>query len=160
MTIYCLLQCFLSLFPSIILTSFPSLLYMILFICTTIQSFCVGVCVRACGRVCMGVFNHFLDYPTGKGPETIFAGQNLNDNEWHTVRVFRRGKSLKLTVDELPPVEGTSYPFCYNNFDRFSPFLGSCGLPRLEPLQQNNKTARHLQRTLKGHLLSFLFVPG
>ncbi|XP_015237501.1 PREDICTED: neurexin-1-beta isoform X15 [Cyprinodon variegatus] len=43
---------------------------------------------------------------TSKGPETIFAGQNLNDNEWHTVRVFRRGKSLKLTVDELPPVEG------------------------------------------------------
>ncbi|XP_069035809.1 neurexin 1a isoform X21 [Lepisosteus oculatus] len=42
----------------------------------------------------------------GKGPETIFAGYNLNDNEWHTVRVVRRGKSLKLTVDELQPVEG------------------------------------------------------
>ncbi|KAM6956132.1 neurexin-1a isoform 11-T11 [Aplochiton taeniatus] len=42
----------------------------------------------------------------GKGPETIFAGQNLNDNEWHTVRVFRRGKSLTLTVDDLQPVEG------------------------------------------------------
>uniref|UniRef100_A0A8C6UYU8 Neurexin 1b n=1 Tax=Neogobius melanostomus TaxID=47308 RepID=A0A8C6UYU8_9GOBI len=42
----------------------------------------------------------------GKGPETIFAGQNVNDNEWHTVRVFRRGKSLKLTVDDLPPAEG------------------------------------------------------
>uniref|UniRef100_A0A8C7YVP6 Neurexin 1b n=1 Tax=Oryzias sinensis TaxID=183150 RepID=A0A8C7YVP6_9TELE len=42
----------------------------------------------------------------GKGPETIFAGQNLNDNEWHTVRVFRRGKSLKLTVDDLSPIEG------------------------------------------------------
>ncbi|XP_070398475.1 neurexin-1a isoform X19 [Nothobranchius furzeri] len=42
----------------------------------------------------------------GKGPETIFAGQNLNDNEWHTVRVFRRGKGLKLTVDDLQPVEG------------------------------------------------------
>ncbi|XP_036402481.1 neurexin-1a isoform X20 [Megalops cyprinoides] len=42
----------------------------------------------------------------GKGPETIFAGHNLNDNEWHTVRVVRRGKSLKLTVDELQPVEG------------------------------------------------------
>uniref|UniRef100_A0A8C9X3D3 Neurexin 1b n=1 Tax=Sander lucioperca TaxID=283035 RepID=A0A8C9X3D3_SANLU len=42
----------------------------------------------------------------GKGPETIFAGQNLNDNEWHTVRVFRRGKNLKLTVDDLQPVEG------------------------------------------------------
>lgn len=64
----------------------------------------------ACVLECMGVFNQFLDCPTGKGPETIFAGQNLNDNEWHTVRVFRRGKSLKLTVDELPPVEGTSNP--------------------------------------------------
>ncbi|XP_026078441.1 neurexin-1a-like isoform X18 [Carassius auratus] len=42
----------------------------------------------------------------GKGPETIFAGQNLNDNEWHTVRVIRRGKSLKLTVDDLQPSEG------------------------------------------------------
>ncbi|XP_055746621.1 neurexin-1a-like isoform X31 [Salvelinus fontinalis] len=42
----------------------------------------------------------------GKGPETIFAGVGLNDNEWHTVRVVRRGKSLKLTVDDLQPVEG------------------------------------------------------
>uniref|UniRef100_A0A671T6L7 Neurexin-1a-like n=1 Tax=Sinocyclocheilus anshuiensis TaxID=1608454 RepID=A0A671T6L7_9TELE len=41
-----------------------------------------------------------------KGPETIFAGQNLNDNEWHTVRVSRRGKSLKLSLDDLPTVEG------------------------------------------------------
>ncbi|MFT7806018.1 neurexin-1 isoform X4 [Arapaima gigas] len=47
-----------------------------------------------------------LDCPAGKGPETIFAGYNLNDNEWHTVRVVRRGKNLKLTVDELQPVEG------------------------------------------------------
>ncbi|KAF3830962.1 hypothetical protein GH733_002200 [Mirounga leonina] len=37
---------------------------------------------------------------TGKGPETLYAGQKLNDNEWHTVRVVRRGKSLKLTVDD------------------------------------------------------------
>uniref|UniRef100_A0AAR2IT88 Neurexin 1 n=1 Tax=Pygocentrus nattereri TaxID=42514 RepID=A0AAR2IT88_PYGNA len=42
----------------------------------------------------------------GKGPETLFAGQNLNDNEWHTVRVMRRGKSLTLIVDEQPPMEG------------------------------------------------------
>ncbi|XP_064806299.1 neurexin-1a isoform X9 [Oncorhynchus masou masou] len=47
-----------------------------------------------------------INCTTSKGPETIFAGQNLNDNEWHTVRVFRRGKSLKLTVDDLQPVEG------------------------------------------------------
>ncbi|XP_029961788.1 neurexin-1a isoform X6 [Salarias fasciatus] len=47
-----------------------------------------------------------INCTSSKGPETIFAGQNLNDNEWHTVRVFRRGKSLKLTVDDIPPVEG------------------------------------------------------
>ncbi|XP_078032348.1 neurexin-1a isoform X9 [Epinephelus lanceolatus] len=47
-----------------------------------------------------------INCTASKGPETIFAGQNLNDNEWHTVRVFRRGKSLKLTVDDLLPVEG------------------------------------------------------
>ncbi|XP_072424247.1 neurexin 3a isoform X23 [Chiloscyllium punctatum] len=37
----------------------------------------------------------------GKGPETIYAGQKLNDNDWHTVRVIRRGKNLKLMVDEV-----------------------------------------------------------
>ncbi|KPP72746.1 neurexin-1-like, partial [Scleropages formosus] len=42
----------------------------------------------------------------GKGPETIFAGSNLNDDEWHTVRVMRRGRSLRLSVDEAPPAEG------------------------------------------------------
>ncbi|XP_036402478.1 neurexin-1a isoform X17 [Megalops cyprinoides] len=47
-----------------------------------------------------------INCTSSKGPETIFAGHNLNDNEWHTVRVVRRGKSLKLTVDELQPVEG------------------------------------------------------
>ncbi|XP_030682761.1 neurexin-1 isoform X23 [Nomascus leucogenys] len=42
----------------------------------------------------------------GKGPETLFAGYNLNDNEWHTVRVVRRGKSLKLTVDDQQAMTG------------------------------------------------------
>ncbi|XP_026857300.2 neurexin 3a isoform X11 [Electrophorus electricus] len=36
----------------------------------------------------------------GKGPEALYAGHKLNDNEWHTVRVIRRGKSYKLTVDD------------------------------------------------------------
>ncbi|XP_048714500.1 neurexin-2-beta isoform X22 [Caretta caretta] len=40
-----------------------------------------------------------------KGPETLFAGHKLNDNEWHTVRVVRRGKSLQLSVDNVT-VEG------------------------------------------------------
>ncbi|KAA8582802.1 hypothetical protein FQN60_006473, partial [Etheostoma spectabile] len=41
----------------------------------------------------------------GKGPETLFAGQKLNDNEWHMVKVVRRGKSLQLSVDNVT-VEG------------------------------------------------------
>ncbi|XP_062375095.1 neurexin-1a-like isoform X12 [Sardina pilchardus] len=47
-----------------------------------------------------------INCTTSKGPETLTAGQNLNDNEWHTVRVMRRGKSLMLSVDDLPPAEG------------------------------------------------------
>ncbi|XP_019911892.1 neurexin-3b isoform X5 [Esox lucius] len=37
---------------------------------------------------------------TSKGPETLYAGQKLNDNDWHSVRVVRRGKNFKLTVDD------------------------------------------------------------
>ncbi|XP_041428925.1 neurexin-3 isoform X17 [Xenopus laevis] len=43
---------------------------------------------------------------SSKGPEILYAGQKLNDNEWHTVRVVRRGKTLKLTVDD-DVAEGT-----------------------------------------------------
>ncbi|XP_037388915.1 neurexin 2b isoform X3 [Pygocentrus nattereri] len=41
----------------------------------------------------------------GKGPETLYAGQKLNDNEWHSVKVLRRGKNLQLSVDNVT-VEG------------------------------------------------------
>ncbi|XP_076875234.1 neurexin-2-beta isoform X10 [Brachyhypopomus gauderio] len=41
----------------------------------------------------------------GKGPETLYAGQKLNDNEWHAVKVVRRGKNLQLSVDNVT-VEG------------------------------------------------------
>ncbi|KAJ8356558.1 hypothetical protein SKAU_G00193520 [Synaphobranchus kaupii] len=37
---------------------------------------------------------------SSKGPETLYAGSKLNDNEWHAVRVVRRGKNYKLTVDD------------------------------------------------------------
>uniref|UniRef100_H3CWE7 Neurexin 3b n=1 Tax=Tetraodon nigroviridis TaxID=99883 RepID=H3CWE7_TETNG len=37
---------------------------------------------------------------TSKGPEVLYAGQKLNDNEWHSVRVSRRGKNFKLIVDD------------------------------------------------------------
>uniref|UniRef100_UPI003EC02DF5 neurexin 3b isoform 35 precursor n=1 Tax=Danio rerio TaxID=7955 RepID=UPI003EC02DF5 len=36
----------------------------------------------------------------GKGPETLYAGQKVNDNDWHSVRVTRRGKNIKLMVDD------------------------------------------------------------
>lgn len=75
-----------------------------LFWSTSFLSLSLSVMYVVCMQTCV---NRCLDCPAGKGPETIFAGQNLNDNEWHTVRVFRRGKSLKLTVDDLLPVEGT-----------------------------------------------------
>ncbi|XP_041813981.1 neurexin-3b-like [Chelmon rostratus] len=37
---------------------------------------------------------------TSKGPEVLYAGEKLNDNDWHSVRVVRRGKNFKLTVDD------------------------------------------------------------
>lgn len=38
---------------------------------------------------------------SGKGPETLLVGEKLNDNEWHTVKVTRRGKNLQLSVDNV-----------------------------------------------------------
>uniref|UniRef100_A0A8C1YQE8 Uncharacterized protein n=1 Tax=Cyprinus carpio TaxID=7962 RepID=A0A8C1YQE8_CYPCA len=40
-----------------------------------------------------------------KGPEILMAGQKLNDNEWHSVKVVRRGRNLQLSVDNVT-VEG------------------------------------------------------
>uniref|UniRef100_A0A4W4F0D0 Neurexin 2 n=1 Tax=Electrophorus electricus TaxID=8005 RepID=A0A4W4F0D0_ELEEL len=49
---------------------------------------------------CIGIDCHL-----SKGPETLYAGHKLNDNEWHSVKVVRRGKSLQLSVDNVT-VEG------------------------------------------------------
>uniref|UniRef100_A0AAR2L1G1 Neurexin 2 n=1 Tax=Pygocentrus nattereri TaxID=42514 RepID=A0AAR2L1G1_PYGNA len=46
-----------------------------------------------------------IDCNLSKGPETLYAGQKLNDNEWHSVKVLRRGKNLQLSVDNVT-VEG------------------------------------------------------
>ncbi|XP_026119439.1 neurexin-3b isoform X3 [Carassius auratus] len=37
---------------------------------------------------------------TSKGPETLYAGQKVNDNNWHSVKVMRRDKNIKLMVDD------------------------------------------------------------
>ncbi|XP_076144598.1 neurexin-2-like [Alosa pseudoharengus] len=42
-----------------------------------------------------------IDCNLSKGPEMLYAGQKLNDNEWHMVKVTRRGKNLQLTVDNI-----------------------------------------------------------
>ncbi|KAM9449913.1 neurexin-2-beta isoform 7-T7 [Clarias gariepinus] len=42
-----------------------------------------------------------IDCNLSKGPETLYAGQKLNDNEWHSVKVVRRGKNLQLSVDNI-----------------------------------------------------------
>ncbi|CAH1124036.1 unnamed protein product [Ceutorhynchus assimilis] len=34
----------------------------------------------------------------------LLAGQNVNDNEWHTVRFSRRGSNLKLQLDNQSPI--------------------------------------------------------
>lgn len=63
-----------------------------------------GRCLKLSVTMCW-CHAHFPLGAAGKGPETLFAGHKLNDNEWHTVRVVRRGKSLQLSVDNVT-VEG------------------------------------------------------
>lgn len=81
---------------------------------TSTVAYCVWtLCVSVCGCVsrrtqrsrCAVCDLNSPPLATGKGPETLFAGQKLNDNEWHTVKVVRRGKSLQLSVDNVT-VEG------------------------------------------------------
>lgn len=72
--------------------------------------------------------------PIGKGPEILLAGDKLNDNEWHTVRVQRRGKNLLLSVDNAT-VEGNEQegaalvPENERNLQIFPFFFLSCFPP-------------------------------
>lgn len=50
-------------------------------------------------------FSLYAFYLLGKGPEILLVGEKLNDNEWHAVKVVRRGKNLQLSVDNVT-VEG------------------------------------------------------
>lgn len=36
----------------------------------------------------------------GDGEKVLFAGHGLNDNQWHTLRISRRGRSMKMRVDD------------------------------------------------------------
>lgn len=83
-----------------------------------LQAMCVSVCVCVhpeqrvlvlyevctvswCGKIVTWCFYLLL----GTGPEILLVGDKLNDNEWHTVKVVRRGKNFQLSVDNVT-VEG------------------------------------------------------
>ncbi|XP_077296865.1 neurexin 1 isoform X2 [Arctopsyche grandis] len=42
----------------------------------------------------------------GDREKNLLAGQNVNNNEWHTVRFSRKASNLKLQVDSAVPVRG------------------------------------------------------
>ncbi|KAI2651269.1 Neurexin-2 [Labeo rohita] len=65
----------------------------------------VSVGMRVCTLETFEFVDMSCQFTVSKGPETLFAGHKLNDNEWHSVKVVRRGKSLQLSVDNVT-VEG------------------------------------------------------
>ena len=40
--------------------------------------------------------------------QIMFAGSELNDNMWHTIKIIRRGTGIRLQVDEAQPSLGIS----------------------------------------------------
>lgn len=51
--------------------------------------------------------------------QILLVGQNLNDNEWHTIRFSRRGANLKLQLNNQMAVRGKSFPLFFHYFDCF-----------------------------------------
>ncbi|CAH1263754.1 NRXN2 [Branchiostoma lanceolatum] len=47
-----------------------------------------------------------LTFNPGPGPDFLYGGEGLDDNNWHTVQLRRRGRQLNLRVDDLD-VPGT-----------------------------------------------------
>ena len=43
----------------------------------------------------------------GDTDQKVFAGSNLNDNQWHTLKFQRRGKTVELALDDKRPMIGT-----------------------------------------------------
>ncbi|XP_062610815.1 neurexin-1-like [Saccostrea cucullata] len=85
-------------------------------------------------------------------------GNSLNDSRWHKVGVFRQGRTVTLTVDQL----STSQEFYGRNLDfgrgRNSPvFIG--GLPSLYLDRQSDLTLQHViyQPFLNGYVRKVLY---
>ena len=42
----------------------------------------------------------------GETEKKVYSGNELNDNQWHSVKYQRRGKRVELYLDEKLPVLG------------------------------------------------------
>ncbi|KAI8515076.1 Neurexin-2 [Branchiostoma belcheri] len=47
-----------------------------------------------------------LTFNPGPGPDFLYGGEGLDDNNWHTVQLRRRGRQLNLRVDDLDALGG------------------------------------------------------
>lgn len=102
----------------------------------TMREPCVAVeCVSKCVLLFHQLFLIWIFSNLGKGPEMLFAGQKLNDNEWHMVKVVRRGKNLQLSVDNVT-VEGGFSLKCVLGYIR-SMFLNN---GHITCVRETNKT--------------------
>ncbi|XP_077597526.1 neurexin-2-like isoform X10 [Stigmatopora nigra] len=83
----------------------------------------------------------------GKGPEVLLLGDKLNDNEWHAVKVARRGKHLQLSVDNVTAegfMSGAHTRLEFNNIEtgimterRFTSVIPSNFIGHLQALSFN-----------------------
>ncbi|XP_054611553.1 neurexin-2-like isoform X10 [Dunckerocampus dactyliophorus] len=83
----------------------------------------------------------------GKGPEVLLLGDKLNDNEWHSVKVVRRGKHLHLSVDNATAegfMSGAHTRLEFNNIEtgimterRFTSVIPSNFIGHLQALSFN-----------------------
>ncbi|XP_061607985.1 neurexin-2-like isoform X5 [Phyllopteryx taeniolatus] len=88
-----------------------------------------------------------IDCNLSKGPEVLLLGDKLNDNEWHAVKVARRGKHLQLSVDNVTTegfMSGAHTRLEFNNIEtgimterRFTSVIPSNFIGHLQALSFN-----------------------
>ncbi|XP_054611552.1 neurexin-2-like isoform X9 [Dunckerocampus dactyliophorus] len=88
-----------------------------------------------------------IDCNLSKGPEVLLLGDKLNDNEWHSVKVVRRGKHLHLSVDNATAegfMSGAHTRLEFNNIEtgimterRFTSVIPSNFIGHLQALSFN-----------------------
>lgn len=66
----------------------------------------------------------------GEAFMTQYRGIRLNDNQWHTIVVEKRGKFIALTVDDEPPETSRCYCETSDESSDTEPLLYIGGLPK------------------------------